>query len=194
MRTGRFRFAAVPGNYARRSRTLARRGQVGLTLIEMIITIALLAVGIVGITSGIAATERIATINQDQAQLEVAMRQLSDFVRDSSSTTGLGYQWCAQVTSPVSATSAGASTYTSKLPPKPSRVTQWGFSAIYESTAGTVQGSPTPFISNTGCLAGTADWGVQEIKLMIFDGTRSLARTVWKSYAWCYQRAVQQPC
>lgn len=183
---GRSDFAAIHGDHARRRGRSARRGQSGLTLIEMIVTLALLSVGIVGITGGIAATERIATVNQDQAQLEVAMRQLSDYVRDSSST-GLAYQWCAQVTAPVTAASPGTSAYTSALPGRPAGVTQWGFSAIYESTAGKVNGTATSPVSATGCPAGTEDWGVQEIKITVFDGARSLTRTVWKSYAWCYQ-------
>src|SRR6202051_4968494 len=71
-------------NRAASSPHLRRTGERGLTMIEMIATIALVSVGVVGIAGGIAATERIATVNQDQSQLEVAMRQLSDWVRDSS--------------------------------------------------------------------------------------------------------------
>jgi len=176
---------STPKGHVRRPSRPTRRRQYGTTLIEMIVTMALLAVGFVGIGAGIAATEKFAAINQDQSQLEVAMRQLADYVRDSSST-GLAYQLCAQVTAPVSATSPGTSTYTSTIPAsRPQGVTQWGFSAIYESTAGKVNGLLTS--ARMACPGGTGDWGVQEIKLAVFDGTRSLTRIVWKSYAWCYQ-------
>ncbi len=186
-------FTSTPRGHVRLPSRPTRRRQNGTTLIEMIVTMALLAVGFVGIGAGIAATEKFAAINQDQSQLEVAMRQLADYVRDSSST-GLAYQLCAQVTTPVSAASAGMSTYTSTLPAiRPQGVTQWGFSAIYESTAGKVNGLLTSAMASFGCPAGTGDWGVQEIKLAVFDGTRSLTRIVWKSYAWCYQATTPIP-
>jgi len=73
------------------------RRERGLTLLEVMITIAILTIGVVGVMGGVAAAQRISGINQSQAQLEPAMRQLSDFVRDSS-TQGLGYKLCANLT------------------------------------------------------------------------------------------------
>lgn len=198
MRRGRRRVSSETRAARATRRRRVHRHQSGLTLIETIVTIALLAVGIVGITAGVAAAERTAAINQDQAQLQVAMRQLADFVRDSNPTNGLAYNPCAQVSTAVSATSGGTTsggpnpTYTTQLAAKlsrPSGVGQWGFTSIYESTSGQHDGTSTTPLWSGGCPAGTGDWGVQEIQVTVFDalGTRSLTRTVWKSYAWCYQ-------
>lgn len=84
---------ALPPSVARRR----RRREHGLTLVEVLITITILTIGIVGVIGGVAAAQRISGINQAQAQLEPAMRQLSDYVRDSSAQ-GLTYNPCANVT------------------------------------------------------------------------------------------------
>lgn len=145
---------------------------------ECLVTIAVMAVGVVGIGAALAETEHIAAINQDQSQLEVAMRQLSDFVRDSTSSTGLTYQLCA-----------APSAYTSRLPSRPPGVTSWFVSAVYLSTSGTRNNVSTPpiqYCTTPGACSGSklCDWGVQEIRLTVSDGSRSLTRTVWKSRSW----------
>lgn len=185
----------------------AREHQRGLTLIETIIAVALLALGIVGVTKGIAVSQQLASTNQDQSQLEVAMRQLTDFVRDSNPTSGLAYNQCSQVTTAVSAsslstTSVGSGTnpaYSAQLSSKltkPTNVGEWGFTSIYESKNGVHDGTATAALWTTNCPAGTGDWGVQEVKITVFDttGLRSLTRTVWKSYAWCYQGSTATAC
>ena len=140
-----------------------RNGERGLTLIEMIITIALITVGVVGIAGGIASAERIARISQDQAQLEAQARQLSDWVRDSTSK-GLAYQPCANTanyqTSVNSAITAGILT-----PPAGVQLT---ISHVYFSTSGSRNGAGTAPLNlcygscpSASCVG---DWGVNEIK------------------------------
>lgn len=149
-------------------------GERGLTLVEMIVTIAIISVGVLGIAGGLAQSERIAGINQEQAELEVAMRQLSDFVRDSS-PQGLGYVKCA---------SPGA--YNPHLPAAPSGVT-WTVSTVLKSTSGTrtsATGSTASTPPLQSCGAGVGDWGVQQITLTVSTSARSLTRTVWKSISW----------
>lgn len=174
-----------------------RHGENGLTLLETLITMVLLTVAMVGITGSIAATQRVAAITQDQSRLEVAMRQLSDFVRDSTSA-GLGYQTCTKVTAPVTAGAAGTTTgtYATQIGAlaKPPGVKQWGLTAIALSTNGTHDtNSNIGAVWTTGCPVGQGDYGVQKITLSVFDsaGTRSISRTVWKSVGWCYQGALQ---
>lgn len=158
-------------------------------------------VGIAGVAAGAASTEKFASTFQNQSQLELVMRQLADFARDSSPTTGLQYTPCAQVTSPVTATSAGTGTYQSQLntrfpSPLPAGVSHLGFIAVYESKTGTAfhDGVATiPKYPTTGCAANTGDWGVQEIKLAVFGGGSEVSRTVWKSDAWCYNPANSPP-
>lgn len=189
-----FRGAHLRRRWARR-----RAGERGLTLIETMITVVLLGIGVAGIMLAVASIERSATIGQNQAQLELAMRQLADFARDSSPTTGLQYSYCAQVTTPVTATSAGAGTYqsqlTTKFPTLPSGVSEMGFTRVSESVlgSGSHDGAPTSPKSTTGCAASTGDWGVQEIKLAVFGGGNQVIRTIWKSDAWCYNPAQTPP-
>jgi prepilin-type N-terminal cleavage/methylation domain-containing protein len=157
------------------SRHLARArtapGQSGLTLIEMLVTIALIAVGVVGITGAIAAAERNATINQDVANIQAAMRQLSDFVRsDLPAPLGLPYDRCAT-----------PNMYNRSLPNEPPGITSWQVTVIKESTSGTRNGSSTPALKT--CGGGVSDWGVQEITLQVSSAARSLTRIVWKGCA-----------
>ena len=174
-----------PGLGLARRRSLRRRGERGLTLIEMLVTIVVITVGVLGIAGALAETEHVSAINQNQSQLEVAMRQLSDFVRDSG-PAGLNYAVCAQ-----------PSTYNAELPPLPSAVTAWSIptGGIRLSTAGTrtSAGSSTPiatppiqYCGTPGVCTSTSpcDWGVQEITLSVSNGAMSLTRTVWKSKTW----------
>jgi prepilin-type N-terminal cleavage/methylation domain-containing protein len=154
-------------------RRRGRRGQDGLTLVEMLVTIVLITVGVLGIADAIGGAERSAGIVQDQAKLEVAMRQLSDFVRsDLAAPNGLTYVFCAT-----------PGTYT--LPAKPSGVASWVIPAggIHESTAASRNGASLP--NPTGqraCGSGVYDWGVQEITLRVTSTTgHTLTRTVWKA-------------
>lgn len=164
-----------------------RRGERGMTLIEIIATIGLLTLGVLGLTAGIASTERIAAINQDQAKLEVAMRQISDFVRDSS-TKGLTYKDCAK--------NDGSDYPRSQLPTPPTGV-DWLITNVYQSVAsgdarnGSSAGvTPTSLGINDGICSTSWDFGVQEIRVKVCDFScatstnRSLARTVWKSKSW----------
>jgi prepilin-type N-terminal cleavage/methylation domain-containing protein len=157
----------------------ARARERGLTLIEMIVTIAIITIGIIGISAGISQAHFIAGINQDQAQLEVSMRQLSDYVRDSSIASGLNYKLCAK-------SSDYSSANNSNFPSLPSKVTSWGVSAVTLSTAGTrntVAIPPIQYCKTSGTCNSTnvCDWGVQEIALSVTNGLHTLTRTVWKS-------------
>jgi Tfp pilus assembly protein PilV len=161
-----------------------RIGELGLTLIEMIITIALITVGVVGIAAGVASAERIARISQDQAQLEVQTRQLSDWVRDSTSA-GLSYKPCASKTTYQASVNA-AITAGVLTPPAGVQLT---ITNVYLSTNGSRNLVGTgPLNTCSGSCPGAScvgDWGVQEITLLVTEptastGLRSLTRTVWK--------------
>lgn len=198
------------GAHLRRRWARRRAGERGLTLIETMITVVVVGVGVAGIMVAVAAIERSATTIQNQSQLQVAMRQLADFVRDSSPSTGLQYSYCEQVPSgqAVTASSPGttgpgngpAGTYehqlTLKFPALPRGVSEMGFMQISESVSGSGShdGTPTSPKSTTGCAANTGDWGVQEIKLAVFGGGNQVTRTIWKSDAWCYFPASNTAC
>jgi hypothetical protein len=154
------------------------------------VTIAIITVGVIGIAGAVGATERLAGINQDQSQLEVAMRHLADFVRDSS-TKGLAYQPCEQ------STANDNSYYNTHLPAVQVPVASWTITNVNESPypgGGTRNGvggtsdpplPPTPQFPNGGfCSATRGDWGVQEITLKVSDAQRSVTRNIWKSNSW----------
>jgi hypothetical protein len=172
-----------------------------VTLIETIAAVALLATGVVGIASGIATTEHVAAVNQDQAQLEVVMRQLSDWTRNSSSTTCTGapnqcpnlpYTVCATTGSYqpdiALAVSSGAVTPGAgiamsigpvTLSTGGKRTAAGSSTAVWVNPEQTCSGSCTA--SSTNCVG---DWGAQEIQVQVVNSSRSLTRTVWKSNGW----------
>jgi hypothetical protein len=152
------------------------------------VAIAVITTGVIGIAGAVGATERLAGINQDQSQLEVAMRQFADYVRadvaSDPSTLGLQYRLCAQ-----------PATYNGHLRFAPSGLT-WTVTNVNLSLTndgstppaspgnGRRNGTPTAAISTSGCPSGTGDWGVQEITLKVSNAQRSITRTIWKSYSW----------
>jgi prepilin-type N-terminal cleavage/methylation domain-containing protein len=151
-----------------------RRREHGLTLVEVLITITILTIGVVGVIGGVAAAQRISGINQAQAQLEPAMRQLSDYVRDSSSQGLHPYILCANTTSNAySLAGLGA----------PPAGLQWLITKVNVSVinGGTRNGVATaPLLT---CPGGGGDWGVQEITLQVKSAARSLTRVIWKADA-----------
>lgn len=136
----------------------------------MIVTIAIISLGVIGIAAGVAAAEKTSGTEQAQAKLEVAMRQLSDLVRsDAAAPNGVPYQPCA-------------ATYS--LP------TLAGFTStvtVVESTSATridtPGAAPTSPPALKACPGGQSDWGVQEITLKVTDAVtlQVLTRTVWKA-------------
>ena len=146
----------------------SRRGQWGFTLIEMVVAISVILIGVVGVSGSFVALEQSSGIVGQQTQLEVAMRQLSDFVR---SPVALPYHLCA-----------APGNYNTSLPAVPSGVTSWSVTAVQLSLS---HSGSTPFLQDCGSPNGVHvfDWGVQEVDLSVVDGTRSLSRVVWKGQA-----------
>jgi hypothetical protein len=136
----------------------------------MLVTIAVITVGVLGIAYAIGGAEKSAGIVQDQANLEVAMRQVSDFVR-SDPPNGLLYKPCA--TPGMYALPKPAGVASSVIPA----------GGIHESTSATRNGLSLPNPTGpSSCGSGVYDWGVQEITLQVTSTTgRSLTRTVWKA-------------
>ena len=138
-----------------------RAGEMGLVLIELLVAMAVMLAGVVGIAGTFAALEKSSAITQRQADLEAAMRQLSDFVRSPSA---LLYAPCAS-----------ASTYNSVLPGAPAGIS-WSIQNVYVSVSRT---GTISYAAVGTCASGT-DYGVQEITLRVSDATRSLQRVVFK--------------
>lgn len=161
--------------------------QRGLTLIETVVTVAVMTVGVVGIASSLSSIERIATISQNQSQLEVSMRQLSDWVRNSSSGTCLSgacpampYRYCATNPSTYNAYVANAETPGGPLS---SAIGTSPIQSVKVSTGSTRRAGSTQYTipALSSCSGGGGDWGVQEITLKISANGNTVQRVVWKS-------------
>jgi type II secretory pathway pseudopilin PulG len=150
-----------------------------LTLIELVVSIAVLSIGVVGIAFGFSAAERSATITQTQAQLEGTIRHISDYIRSHDQLT---YQLCA---TPATYSVPNPLEGITLNPANP-------VTAIALSTSATRNGAAVPPLKDcttqqvapSSCPnLHTCDWGVQEIKITATSGGRSLTRWVWKGIA-----------
>lgn len=162
MRRGRVQGAVRPTRHRRRSER-------GLTLIEMMIAIAIMSVGFVSLLATFDAAERSSAVTQGQSTLEVAARQLSDYMR---SRDQVPYVLCAT-----------PSSYSIGISP-PAGV-KWSIQNVYLSTGATRNGAS---ISSLQSCGSKGDWGVQEVKFQVWlspalscaTSTQCLTRTVWK--------------
>lgn len=182
--------AAAPGR-PRGVRRCRRRHQRGLTLVETIVAVAVITVGVVGIGSSLAAIERVAGINQNQSQLELTMRQLSDWMRNSSSLTctsaagacpSLPYVMCATDPSTYNASVRNgelSGALNSSIGAAPVQSVRVSTGANRSGSTGTVT---IPALQT--CSASSGDWGVQEITLKVSAGGNTVTRVVWKSISW----------
>jgi prepilin-type N-terminal cleavage/methylation domain-containing protein len=144
----------------RRPSRRLRAGEAGLTLIEMVVTLAIISIGVVGIAYGFSAAVRGAGDAQVQAELDAAAQAAATYVQSV-----LPYCPCDN---------CAGGTYSLNGLPMPPHVTAWSLASVTES-----QPSPNPGFSGTTCQAGV-DYGVQEITVTVSDGSNSMSRVVWK--------------
>jgi prepilin-type N-terminal cleavage/methylation domain-containing protein len=164
------------------ARAAARRGyagQRGTTLIELLITIAVLAVGFVALLSAFGETELAVGATSDDAQLVTRARAVSDIIQSE----GFAYQWCA-----VGASyGAALDTALSKAGVNTSGVVVLAAAqALSTSTHVIGVGGPsTPLTPKNSC-AGTGsapDYGVQQIKFAVRSSAgHSVVRIVYKRW------------
>lgn len=140
-------------------------GQSGLTLIETIVTIAVLGIGIVGIAASFSATQTQATRVATSARLATAVRDNTDALRSAATP----YTACGKV-----------SDYSAYL-----QQPTWGSVIIappilYESVpTGTNNAGPLQ-----DCGGAQQDWGVQELRITATDSAtgQTLSRIVLKMW------------
>ena len=142
--------------------------QAGLTLIEMVVTIAILAIAVVGIAYGFSAVVSSAGDAQVQATLNGAAQYVSEYLQ---SDANVPYAPCAHSYT-VAAPPQFASTY-------PRVMVDGGEWTGPESFAVDLS-VPDPGLGYPSLGHCSADYGVQEITLTVSDGTSSVGLTVWK--------------
>jgi prepilin-type N-terminal cleavage/methylation domain-containing protein len=158
-------------------------GQRGITLIELLVTIAVMAVGVVGITSSFATIQTSAHISQDQSALEVTMRNIDDYLR-----TTAPYQWCAPTTATYDIPTTVIGVSALKVAPAVTLTTTTRAFAngVAEPPLYDCSGT-TPISPQTGTTCPSTstycDWGVQRLTVTITSTTgRTLTRVVFKSF------------
>ena len=163
------------------------RSESGLTLIEMQVTIALMAVAVVGLLGGVANIEKNAQVTTDQSTLEVTMRQITDYLRapyNGDAANSTAYVFCA-ATYTVPASIAGKAVLAPSGPLSSAVVTV----AVASSATRVGASAPFPiedctthqFAPQQACTAASCDWGVQRLTVKITSTTgRSLTRVIYK--------------
>jgi prepilin-type N-terminal cleavage/methylation domain-containing protein len=160
-----------------------RKGQRGLTLIEMLVAIAIMTVGVIGIAASFANIQRDAQVGQNQASLEATMGHVTDYLRSKA----VAYTYCAQqgstysVGMTVEGVNLGLNAPPSVTLTKVTNVDSNG--TVLPPLFDCASGSPVaPPPGTTVCPSSYCDWGVQRLTVTITSTTgRSLTRVVFKS-------------
>jgi Tfp pilus assembly protein PilV len=157
----------------------SRRGERGLTLIELLVTIFLMSVGFLSLLAAFSTIELTVGATSDDAQLASQARQVEDYVQSESFT----YIVCGATSEYQAALQAAVSSGKITLKAGYSaRVT-----AVAQASGGshTVSGTNGPVSPINGCSRGPAggpDYGVQQIKVDVSSAKHSLARIVYKRW------------
>jgi prepilin-type N-terminal cleavage/methylation domain-containing protein len=140
-----------------------------MTLIEMLVTIAVIGIGVVGIAYGFATVVRSSGDTQEQATLDGAAHYLSDYMQ---SDADVAFQLCATSYAAPSTTdpSAESAAYLDR-------------GVSWPSSFAAAVSSPTPspgYASLQTCDDASDDYGVQEITITVTDHGISVTQVVWK--------------
>lgn len=148
----------------RRSR---RRSQSGLTLIETIVTIAILAIGVTGIAASFSASQILSRDNALEAELAATARSNTDNLRSSA----VAYVPCA----------APSVYQTSVSQPAGETVTVLAPVIYIQTVAGSNNAAP---LHDCGGVPDQKDLGIQQLRIKTTDQAtgRSLVRVVLKMW------------
>lgn len=159
-----------------------RRAQAGLTLIELLVTIALMATAVVGLVGLFSTIEIGVAATGDDAKLTALARQVGDVIESES----FAYVPC---TGPTGQAPAGLIKYETAL--RNVIVTSNTISIVsvqQAQSAGSshiVSGAASPLQPINGCSAGLAtgpDYGIQQITFKVSSSRNSLTRTLYKRW------------
>ena len=164
-------------------RRRAHRGEYGVTLIELLVTIAIMTIGFVSVISAFSTIElAVGSIGVD-AQLTSAARQVGDYIESEQ----FAYISCGTNATYDNALQTAISTQVLKLPAgyaaKVSLVAQAsGGSHVVSGVSGS-----QALIPIGGCSGSTFDFGVQQIQFQVStpgraSGTSTYIRIVYKRW------------
>ncbi len=155
-----------------------RAGERGVTLVEMLVTVAVMTAGVAAMVGGFAGAERSAAAARGQSALTAALRTASDQLRAAP------YLACAGV-----GEAAGYAVTVSGVSVAVTAVTRPGAAPALRSDTGAVT-APATLCTPTGApvavspcsaAAGEAcDYGIQRVTIQVASSGRTLSRDVWK--------------
>jgi prepilin-type N-terminal cleavage/methylation domain-containing protein len=167
---------------SRRRERRIRRGERGLTLIELLVTISLMGVGFLSLLAGFSTIELAVGATSDDAQLTSLARQVSDVIESE----GFAYVQC---TGPLGQAPSGVTSYQTAIRGAVTTTYTISILAVAQAqgsgSSHTVSGVSSPLLAINGCSAGPAagpDYGVQQIKFQVASAHHSLARIVYKRW------------
>ena len=164
---------------ARGRRRRSHRGERGLTLIELLVTITLMSVGFLSLLAAFSTIELTVGATSDDAQLTSQAGQVEDYVQSE----GFSYIVCGATSDYQVALQAAVSSGKVTL--------RAGYSAkviaVAQAAGGshTVSGVNGPLSPINGCSRGPGggpDYGVQQIKFQVASAHHSLTRIVYKRW------------
>lgn len=163
----------------RRSRRGSHRGERGLTLIELLVTIALMSVGFLSLLAAFSTIETTVGATSDDAQLTSQARHIEDYVQSE----GFTYIVCGATPEYQAGLQAAVTSGEVTL------AAGYGVTviAVAQASGGnhTVSGVNGPLSPINGCSRGPAngpDYGVQQIKFQVASAHHSLTRIVYKRW------------
>jgi Tfp pilus assembly protein PilV len=145
-------------------------------MIDVLVALAVISLGVVGIAGAFSAVSRSAALSQEQSQVEVRARQVGDLVRDRAQLT---YQSCAL-----------ASQYQTELNAALTVPSGWKYSIDYVNLAAAATRNGVDATSTlAACPGGLYDGGVQQVSVTVtcsppvcaLTGTHKVTRVVWKA-------------
>jgi prepilin-type N-terminal cleavage/methylation domain-containing protein len=154
------------------------RGERGVTLVEMLVTVAVMGAGIAAMLGGFAGAERSAAAARSQAALVDALRTAADAV------TAAPYVPCAGVASgagyTVAVPGAVASATTVVRPATPPALSAGGTSVPVSTILCGVTGEAASGSSCTPAAGQVCDYGIQRVTVTVSAAGRTMSRDVWK--------------
>lgn len=153
----------------------------GVTLIEMVVTIALLALGFVAMIGLFSVVVVVGRSPTNDAQLATQARQVADYLESEDlayRTCGTAGQYDNDVQT-ARASNPALDTIPSSTSAHVIRVNQaTGGTDTFHGTAN------TPLVPKAGCVGAPPDYGVQqlEIKLQVVNSNQTVTRIVYKRW------------
>jgi prepilin-type N-terminal cleavage/methylation domain-containing protein len=152
------------------------RGEQGVTLVELLVTIAIMTIGFVSVISAFSAIEiGVGSISKD-AQLTSQARQVGDYIESDQ----FAYITCASAAGYDAPLQSAISAQTVRLTS--------GYTAhvvlVAQASGGShvISGTSSSLIPIGGCPGNGHDFGVQQIEFQVSTTGHSIQRIVYKRW------------